>query len=269
MIDIHCHILPGLDDGPESLDEAMEMCLRAAAEGVRTIVATPHFKPGTYECAGADILAAVAALNEAIEKEGLELRICTGAEVAVSPEMQACLKPGGYLTINNGRYFLAEFPPLSVPSHWDAFLLSFLDAGMRPIIVHPERNTWFINHREALAAAVQSGIMVQITATSVTGGFGPEARDFSAYLLSHNLVHAIASDGHSADLRPALLAEAAGIAADLIGKERATALTTSIPQAIIENRPIPAWEPVTAIAPARVSDRPWFQRVIRPYFARI
>ncbi|MBN1663685.1 MAG: tyrosine protein phosphatase [Deltaproteobacteria bacterium] len=263
MIDIHCHILPGLDDGPETLGEAMEMCRRAAADGVRTIVATPHFKPGTYEYAGADILAAAAALGEAIEKEGLDVRIIPGAEIAVSPEMKDYVKRGGCLTLNRSRYFLAEFHPLSVPSRWDAFLESFLDAGLRPIIAHPERNYWFIKHREALSAAVQRGIMVQITAMSITGGFGPETRDFSAYLLKNNLVHAIGSDGHSADLRPPMLSAAAAIAANLIGAERAAALTTTIPQSIIEDRPLPDWEPEIDFDPMEYKERNWFRRLIR------
>lgn len=269
MIDIHCHILPGLDDGPESLDEALEMCRRAAADGVKTIVATPHFMPGTYECADSYILDAAAALKKAIKKEGLGIGIVTGAEVAVSPEMQTCIKPGGYLTINNSRYFLAEFHPLSVPSRWEAFLLSFLGAGMRPIIAHPERNVWFVNHRDALSAAVQKGLMVQITAASITGAFGAEAKSFSAYLLRHNLVHAIATDGHSADLRPALLAEAADIVADLTGPEKAAALTSSIPRAIIENRPLPEWESAADFTPVQEQDRHWFLKLFRTNFARI
>lgn len=266
MIDLHCHILPGLDDGPATFEESLEMCRGAAADGVRAIVATPHFKPGTYECTGKAVHAAVTQLNDALAREGLRVRVCAGAEVAVFPEMQAYLKPQWHLTINNGRYFLAEFPPLSVPARWDAFLLSFLAAGLRPIIAHPERNAWFMDHREALSNAVQKGLLVQITAASITGGFGQEVQAFCAYLLSRNLVHAIASDGHSADLRPALLAEAAGIAADLIGKERAAALTKTVPQAIVENRPLPSWEPVNARAPARLATKPWYQKIIEPYW---
>lgn len=261
MIDLHCHILPGMDDGPESPAEAVAMCRAAAADGIETIVATPHCKPGTYEFTGAGILEAVDILSGELKKQGLDIRILPGAEVTVSPEMYASLKPGGYLAINRGRYFLAEFSPLSVPTRWDAFLLSFLDAGMTPIIAHPERNAWFINHPEALAAAVHSGILVQITAMSITGGFGPEARDFSVSLLRQNLVHAIASDGHSADIRPPQLAEAVALAADVVGRERAEALVTAIPRAIIDNQPIPNLDPVEYAPQTRLQRRSWLQRL--------
>jgi len=261
MIDLHCHILPGMDDGPETLAEAIAMCRAADDDGVNTIVAAPHYKPGTYEFTSAGILEAVGILSGELKKQGLDIRILPGAEVTVSPEMHASLMPGGHLTINRSRYFLAEFSPLSVPARWDAFLLSFLDAGMTPIIAHPERNAWFIHHPEALAAAVRSGILVQVTAMSITGGFGPETRDFSVYLLRQNLVHAIASDGHSADLRPPQLADAVALAADVVGRERAEALVTAIPQAIIDSQPIPALEPIEYNSQTRVQRRGWLQRL--------
>ena len=261
MIDLHCHILSGMDDGPETLAETVAMCRAAAADGIETIVAAPHYKPGTYEFTGPGILEAVDILSGELKKQGLDIRILPGAEVTVSPEMHGSLTPGGHLTINHGRYFLAEFRPLSVPTRWDAFLLSFLDAGMTPIIAHPERNAWFIHHPEALAAAVQSGILVQVTAMSITGGFGPETRDFSVYLLRQNLVHAIASDGHSADLRPPQLTEAVALAADVVGRERAEALVTTIPQAIIDSRSIPALETIEYNPQTPAPGRGWLQRL--------
>ena len=263
MIDIHCHILPDMDDGPASLGEALAMCRAAAADGIRTIVAAPHFKPGTYEFTRPAILDGIRDLQAAVNKEDLGLTILPGAEVTVSPEMHTHLAPERFLTINGGRYFLAEFRAHSVPSQWDIFLLSFLASGMTPIIAHPERNAWFMNHPAALSSAVQSGILVQITAASITGGFGEEAQDFSIYLLRQNLVHAIASDSHSADLRPPLLAEAVSLAAEVVGEERARALVTSIPRAIIEGREIPALAPVEPCPPIRERDRSWFQKLIR------
>jgi protein-tyrosine phosphatase len=261
MIDIHCHILPNLDDGPASLGESLAMCRAAAGDGIRIIVAAPHFKPGTYEFTRPEILGRIKILQAAARKEGMDLTILPGAEVTVSPEMHAHLAPESLLTINGGRYFLVEFRPLSVPSRWDTFLLSFLASGMTPIIAHPERNAWFMNHPEALSSAVQSGILVQITAASITGGFGEEARDFCIHLLRRNLVHAIASDGHSADLRPPRLAEAASLAAEVVGEERARALVTSIPQAIILGRRIPVLQPLTSCPPCDVRKSGWFQRL--------
>jgi protein-tyrosine phosphatase len=261
MIDIHCHILPNLDDGPESLDKAIGMCRTAIADGIKCIVATPHYKPGTFEFTGPRIVEAVNAMKTAIQNIGMDIHILPGAEVTVSPEMSANLKVGGHLTLNHGRYFLAEFSPIAVPAGWDTFLLSFLNAGLTPIIAHPERNAWFIHHPEALAAAVQSGVKLQITAMSLTGGFGIEARDFSVDLLRQNLVHVIASDGHSVDFRPPKLSEAVRLAADLVGRLRAEALVTANPMAIIESRPIPAMEPVQYMPPVKSHNRNWFKRL--------
>jgi protein-tyrosine phosphatase len=217
-----------------------------------------------YEFTRRKVIDTVNILEAAARDEGLDLRILPGAEVAVSPEMPSYLKKGRYLTLNNnGRYFLAELPPLSVPPNWDTFLLSLLSSGLTPIIAHPERNDWFMNHPDALVSAVGRGLLVQITAMSITGGLGVEARDFSAYLLRHNLVHAIASDAHSADFRRPVLSEASGIAADLVGRERAEDLVKTVPQAIIEGRDIPALGPVRHGYPENAQRRKWFTRLFR------
>ena len=261
MIDIHCHILPGLDDGPESLDESLDLCRTAAADGVSCIVATPHYKPGTYVFTGPRIIESVNVLQAAVHSIGLDIRLLPGAEVTVSPEMSADLKRGGHLTLNQGRYFLAEFSPLSVPAGWDTFLLSFQKEGLTPIIAHPERNAWFVHHPEALAAAVQGGVKLQLTAMSLTGEFGCVSRDFAIDLLQQNLVHVIASDGHSINSRPPRLSEAVRLAADLVGRQRAEALVTTNPRAIIEGRPIPAMEPAQDLPPIKTKKRTWFQRL--------
>jgi len=262
MIDLHCHILPGLDDGPRTLNEALAMCRAAAADGIKTIVAAPHFKPGTYTFNGPGLLELVEVFNRAVQMEELDLIILPGAEVTVSPEMASQLKDGAYLTINNqGRYFLAEFSPWSIPPDWETFLLSFLSSDLVPIIAHPERNAWFIRHPDALASAVSQGILVQVTAMSITGGFGTEVRDFSHQLLKQNLVQVIASDGHSAEFRPPVLREAVLLAADIIGLERAEALVTAIPQAIIEGKKIAAQEQIEYHPLNRVQNRNWFQRL--------
>ena len=260
MIDIHCHILPGIDDGPESIGEALEMCRAAASDGIKTIVATPHFRPGSNEFTGPKILEAAGTLQSAVMNDGIDIRILPGAEVAVSPEMPSYLTARKHLTINhNGRYFLTEFSSLSVPPNWDNFLLSFLVSGLVPIIAHPERNAWFAAHPDALSHVVERGVMVQITAMSVTGHLGPEARDFSVHLLKRGLVHMIASDGHSSDSRPPVLSGAMDLVSDLLGEERARAMVTSVPEAVIEGRDVPVFA-APAYAPPKRGIRRWFGR---------
>ncbi len=236
MIDIHCHILPGIDDGPETLEESLALCRAAAADGVRTIVATPHYRPGIYEWTGPEILGSISTLEAAVRSAGLDLRILPGAEVAVFPELPSVLEPGGMLMLNRGIYFLVEFRPLAIPANSEAFLAAFLEAGLVPVIAHPERNSWFMNHPEVLFPIVRRGALLQITAESLTGGLGPQARDFSVYLLKHNLAHVIASDGHNLDDRPVRLSKAVSLAADLVGEERALTMVTTVPDAIIAGR---------------------------------
>lgn len=264
MIDIHCHILPGMDDGPGSLEEALGMCRDAAADGIRTIVATPHFRSGIYNFTHQKILDSVAILQKALAREGIDLRIIPGAELAFSPELSDDLDKKQWLTINNnGRYFLVEFSPQSVPANWDGFLLSLLDSGKVPIIAHPERNAWFMGHPDALSAAVARGVMVQITAMSIVGWSGQEVMDFSLFLLENNLVHAIASDGHSRDHRPPLLSGAFRNAAELVGRAKAKELVSTIPRIIIEGGKCPALAHPAISTPKKEQKGRWFKRLLQ------
>lgn len=257
MIDLHCHILPGIDDGPETIDEAVDMCRIASADGIKTIVATPHFNPGIYENSSEKVFSLINKLGAKAKEKGIDIRILPGADIAVTPELPVYLKKEGYLTINRtGRYFLAEFPAAAAPPGWDLFLLSFLNSGTIPVITHPERNSWFLEHPDALYDVVKKGVMVQVTAMSITGDLGEDIQEFSIYLLKHNLVHVIASDAHSAAYRLPLLSHAVRMAGDVIGKEKAYSLVTSIPAAIIEGRHVSL---PGIIAPVRHKKR-WFQR---------
>ncbi len=261
MIDLHCHILPGLDDGPCTVEESVEMCRIAVEDGIETVVATPHFKPGRYETSSAAVFNAIEALKSEIRREKLNLRLLPGAEVTVTPELPDLLKTGAHLTINGGRrYFIAELPQDSIPPRWDAFLLSLMDSGKVPILTHPERNRWFWDHPEALYGFVARGGMVQITAVSLTGQLGDQIREFSGLLLRHNLVHSIASDAHDAGARMPVLAEAVNDAAGFIGRDRALALVTSIPRAIIEGRGISLPAPVPLFAGPR--KKTWIEKLI-------
>lgn len=258
MIDIHCHILPGIDDGPLTLNESIEMCRMASTDGIKTIVATPHFNPGAYENSSDKIFRLIEDLETELKNEKIEIKILPGADIAITPELPDYFKKEEYLTINRtGRYFLAEFPPASVPPKWDAFLLSLLSSGIVPIITHPERNPWFIEHPDALYSVVSKGVMVQITAMSITGGFGEDIQRYSIFLLQNNLAHVIATDAHSAAYRPPVLSDAVKFAADVIGEERAKALVTTVPAAIIEGKPASFPEPIQP----RRKKKGWLQKI--------
>lgn len=234
-----------MDDGPGDIEESLDMCRMAASDGITTIVATPHFSPGRFMADSVSVFDAASRLVAAVEREGIPLKILTGADTAITPETPAQLTAVEHLTINRtGRYFLAEFPHDHVPPNWEQFLLSIAASGVTPIITHPERNLWFMNRPDALYPVVAKGVMAQITAMSLTGEFGEEAQEVSIYFLRHNLAHVIATDAHSATYRPPILSEAAQMATELFGRERAERLVNTTPAAIVEGRPVRLEEPL-------------------------
>jgi protein-tyrosine phosphatase len=243
MIDLHCHILHGMDDGPVSLHESVRMCRMAAADGTTTIVATPHVSPEFDPWDRETIRSRIAELKAALRSEGIPLTILPGADVAVFPGLPAHPGRNGFLSINNTPYLLLEFPHTHVPPSWKEFLRSLIDAGTTPVITHPERNEWFIRHPEGVEEAVRMGALVQITAESLLGGFGGDARKCGIRLLRSDLAHVMASDGHSDRERPPVMSKGVKAAADLIGEERARELVTTVPAAIIEGRPLRVREP--------------------------
>lgn len=257
MIDLHCHILPGIDDGPETLGEAVEMCRIAADDGITTIVATPHFRPGKYD--NLDIADRLTRLRSEIARQGIAVEVLSGADVTVTPELPFYLAQNPQLTVNGtGKYFLAELPHDAVPARWEEFLLSFRGRGITPIITHPERNHWFISHPDALRPFVLAGGLVQITAMSILGKNGVESRNYSRYLLRRSLVHVIATDAHSIDQRPPRLAEAVRAAGTIIGEAQALRLVRDTPQGIIAGRSVDVQQ-AAAEGPTK---RKWYRRML-------
>jgi protein-tyrosine phosphatase len=234
------------------------MCRIASEDGITTVVATPHFKPGAYSATPLEVFEKTAQLQTAADHEGISIRILPGADVAVTPELPGHLRSIGHLTINRAmRYFLAEFPHDSVPPRWDDFLLSIRRSGIVPILTHPERNRWFLTHRNALYHYVRSGGVVQLTAMSLMEGSPDDVKAYCLFLLKNNLAHVIASDGHSPVERRPVLSSARAVAEEALGKEHARRLVVDNPQAIIEGRPVHLPEALVEIP----GKRTWLQRL--------
>ena len=246
MIDLHCHILANIDDGPSSIEGSLAMCRMASADGIKVIVATPHFKPGLFTLPKSDeVIEAAALLNARLADEGLDLKILIGAEVRLTPDTLDYLEKEDFLCINKSNlYFLMEFPNRleTLPGGWEMSLGNLIRAGYRPIIAHPERNFYFLKYPYKLVRAVKSGALIQLTAQSVIGAAGEEAQEFSNFLLAEGLVHAIATDSHSTTLRPTILSEAVMSASEIVGEDKAIDLVTVIPEAIIEGIELPVPE---------------------------
>lgn len=235
MVDLHCHILPGLDDGAKHLEESLYMCSMAVGDGITTIVATPHTMDGTYLNETSVIKLAVKELSDRLALEKIPLQILPGADVHVHFDLLNLLKNGKITTINdNHRYLLLEFPHRSVPPNIKNLIFDLNVNGIIPIITHPERNLILQNDLDLLYEFILQGAVVQITALSLVGEFGPGAERCCKDLLRNNMAHVIATDAHSSTSRPPLLSMALEKASKITDQNYAEAMVTSIPEAIVK-----------------------------------
>jgi protein-tyrosine phosphatase len=245
LIDLHCHILPGLDDGPGVLAESLEMAELAAADGIRGIVATPHTLNGVYDNPRATVRQALVRFRRALLKKGLALDLYPGTDTHLAVNMMEKIATGAAVTINEtGKYILMEFPHHTLPLGAEEALFELSANDITPIITHPERNFVIQSDPEMLYAFVNMGCLVQITAMSIVGGFGGKAMESARIMLELRLAHIIASDAHDAIRRPPVLSPAVKAAADILEcQEEAEDMVLGRPKAIIEGRTLQIPEP--------------------------
>jgi protein-tyrosine phosphatase len=256
MIDIHSHILPEIDDGARSLDEALEMARVAAADGIQQMCCTPHMFNGISDNPHpAEIIERVGAFQEAIGPEGL--RVLPGNEVHVSHEIAEQARTNRVTKLNNKNYMLVEFPTMTVPMGADELFYRLQLNGVRPILVHPERNSQLQARPSMVADFVTRGVFIQVTAMSVTGEFGPAAKNCADNLLRHNCVHFLATDAHRAERRPPILSRGRDAAAAVIGPENAKKLVWDNPLAVVTGGVIQA-EPVIPYGGAKEKKASFF-----------
>jgi protein-tyrosine phosphatase len=236
MVDIHCHILPGLDDGPDSFETSVQMAEMAIADGITHVVATPH-SDNTYRF---DPVLVRARRDELQDHVGDRLHLATGCDFHLSFENIQDLRnePAKY-TINQKDFLLVEFANFAIPPGVDDALHSMHIMGLSPIITHPERNALIRAKPEMLHAWISRGCYVQVTAQSFLGRFGGAARGFAETLLEHGCIHFIASDAHNVGSRPLQLRPAYEAVRKLTDEETAGALLRENPLAAYEGRSLP------------------------------
>lgn len=202
VIDIHCHILPNVDDGPESIESSLAMARAAGEEGITHIIATPHHRNGHFDNVKPDILIQVQQLNERLKNENIPVTILPGQETRINGEMIEDYENGNILTLNDtDRYVFIEFPPNDVPAYTAHLLFELKMKGLIPVIVHPERNRAILEKPNRLYRLIKDGSLSQVTAASVVGKFGKKIQQFSMQLIEHSLVHFVASDAHNVTTR--------------------------------------------------------------------
>jgi protein-tyrosine phosphatase len=237
MIDLHSHILPGIDDGAPTLQVSLEMASIAVEDGIRTMACTPHIYPGMYMNDGPGIEKARQALQEALEQRGLALQLVGGADVHLVPGLLSGVRSGVVPTLNRSRYLLLEPSHTSPPPRFEESVFSLVAAGYTPVITHPERLTWVEHHYPVFLRLIEQGAWMQVTAGALTGMFGRRAQYWGERFLGEGHTHLLATDAHSAGRRRPQLSPAREIAERLLGKEEAARLVQERPQAILDDRP--------------------------------
>jgi protein-tyrosine phosphatase len=236
MIDLHCHILSGMDDGAKSVQESLAMAETAIADGITHVVATPHAS-NEYRFDFAAVRRVAAELQNAL---GDRLKLATGCDFHLSPENVAALKRSAApFCIHQKDYLLVELNEFSIPPAVDQTLYEIQLAGLRPIITHPERNSIIRTQPERLEKWVRNGCYAQVTGGSLFGTFGPGAIETSRAWIARGLVHFVASDAHNLAGRPHKLRAAYDAVSSEFGREKAEALFVTNPLAAFEGRPLP------------------------------
>ena len=235
MLDLHSHILPGIDDGAADLAVSLTMARAFVADGVTTLACTPHILPGLYHNTGPQIRQAVAALQQAVDAEGIPLQLIAGADNHITANFVAGLQSGQLLTLGDTRYVLVEPPHHTLPARLEDMFFNLLVAGYVPILTHPERLTWITAHYDVVERLAYGGVWMQITAGSLTGSFGRQPKYWAERMLDEGLVHILATDAHDAVRRPPILGKGRDAAAKRIGETEAEHLVLTRPRGIVAN----------------------------------
>lgn len=236
MIDIHCHILPGLDDGAETLEVACAMAEMAIADGVTHVIGTPHANEA-YHFKPELIRQRCKELQERFEGR---LALATGCDFHLNFEnLQDIRHDATRYTLNQKDYLLVEFADFSVPPSMDQALHQLQLAGLRPVITHPERNPLIRTQPERLFQWIRQGCYAQVTAGSLLGRWGTSAKEAARRWLDAGAVHFLASDAHNVTSRPLKLKKAFDAVAKTNGAKLAQALLIDNPLAAFEGRPLP------------------------------
>ena len=236
MIDLHCHLLPGIDDGPEDLNTSLQLARHAVAAGIRISMVTPHMHAGRYENRAASIRSAAQEFQAALDAEGIALRIHAAAEVRLDHDVLTWVAEGHvpFLGAWRGeRVMLLELPHSHVPVGADKLVEWLLKQGIRPMIAHPERNKDIMRSADKLLPFVRLGCLLQVTAGAVAGAFGEGARARSVDLLGKGWVTVLASDAHNLDARPPELEPGRAAAAAIVGEAESWNLVRHRPAEII------------------------------------
>lgn len=237
-VDLHCHLLPGVDDGAQNLADALALGKKAVSQGITHILCTPHHENGRYLNPKEKVILKTNELQRAFEKEGIPLKVFPGQEIRLFPEILPAIENDHILFCDlEERYLLIEFPSHEAPSYALPLLGELVAKGKVPIIVHPERNGTFIKNPNALIDYLDMGCLAQLTAPSLVGRFGKKIQKTAETMVRHGFVQLMASDAHHINKRSFYLEEAYEVMAEKWGKEKVVAFE-EVAKDILNGNPI-------------------------------
>lgn len=221
MIDLHCHILPGIDDGPKNLEQSLEMATKARSQGITHLMCTPHHNNGRFVNPAEVIKKEVLTLQSELDKRNIDLKLLVGQENRLTGTLLQEIEKKEIVCFGKrNNFLLIEFPTTDVPLYAEKLLFKLVSQGYTPIIVHPERNTVFINDPNKLLPFLEMGVITQGTAPSIVGLFGRKIQKTAKKMLQANLIQMIASDAHSLEKRNFYLEEAYFMIQKEFGEEK-------------------------------------------------
>ncbi len=258
MIDLHCHILHGFDDGPEIFAESVQMAQAFARSGYQIIAATPHMIPGTAWMPSTDrIKKEVSGLNQTIENAGLELEIVFGMEIAMDPQITDLLDDERLLPLGNSSFLLIEPPFQQLPPNWEQIIFSILAKGYSILIAHPERCGQLADNPGLIDELIKTGVFLQVSWGSFFGQYGRAAARLARIMATKGQIHCLATDSHHLGGHNPSMMHTAGLKLrKLIGLENVRKLTTDNPQRVLNGKPP---QPMTLSAAMTARKRRWWR----------
>jgi protein-tyrosine phosphatase len=255
LTDIHCHLLPGIDDGASDLECSLEMARMSVEQGTRTVIVTPHQLGNFCLNHGDQVRARTRDLQRELIAAGIDLELLPGADVRIEDGMIEAIDRGEVLTLGDyRRHVLLELPhELYFPL--EGLLCALRSQGIVGILSHPERNAGLVRHPELLTALVDGGCLMQVTAGSLMGTFGPAAQNLAEQMFQQGLVHFVATDAHGARKRRPLMRRAFQRVTELAGRETAIAVCSDYPHRVARGRDVPVGRQ------PRPASGSWWQRI--------
>lgn len=245
MIDIHTHILPGVDDGAEHWNDTLDMARAAVSEGITTIIATPHHANGRYINSAVEVVEHTRYINEQLLIAGVPVTILPGQEIRVHIDLLEAWSRAELLPLANSNYVLIEMPSSRIPKEMDELIHELNILNLKPIIAHPERNAEVMKNPQRLAELIQRGAFAQVTSHSLLGGFGRKVEKLAWSLCRSGLIHIVSSDAHHMELRGFRLREAYDVICERMGEQWYNYFISNA-QCVIEDEPFTSTPDLTS-----------------------